>query len=163
MGRKEVERQKMINYEKKIATEYVARLDKQEADRAKALNEMKSHQALLYEAGATVADQVASENKILEDRMRKAQEEHNRQEDEKMRKRKEKEHRLNMEQMQSLKKQQEMQAARRREDYLMDMKIAMRAREQDQKAAMEAMVKEMQKHADNMTHRKLIQKQMVED
>merc|ERR1712070_550746 len=83
--------------------------------------------------------------------------------DEKMRRRKEKEHRMNMEQMQSLKKQQEMQAARRREDYLMDMKIAMRAREQDQKAAMEAMVKEMQKRADNMAHRNLIQKQMVED
>merc|ERR1712070_974504 len=83
--------------------------------------------------------------------------------DEKMRRRKEKEHRMNMEQMQSLKKQQEMQAARRREDYLMDMKIAMRAREQDQKAAMEAMVKEMQKRTDNVTHRNLIQKQMVED
>jgi len=163
LKRKEGERQKMIDFEKRIAAEYVAKLDKQEADRAAALNDMKSHQALLYEAGASVADQVAAENKILEDKMLAAQHEHNRQEDEKMRLRKEKEHRMNMEQMESLRKQQEGQAARRREDYLMDMKLAMRARDQDQKAAMESMVKEMHKRADNITHRRLIVRQMAQD
>ena len=43
LKRKEGERQKMIDFEKRIAAEYVAKLDKQESDRANALNAMKSH------------------------------------------------------------------------------------------------------------------------